>query len=78
MAGHAEHVRFAVVESALAYCPLPHVGCAVHDVPENGAWDWYDHAEHATHATLTAAVGLCVWLAPEPEPARRRRLAPPE
>ena len=49
MAGHAEHVRFAVVESALAYCPLPHVGCAVQDVLLEDVAVWYMLAGQALH-----------------------------
>ena len=31
-AGHAEQVRFAVLESALVRWPRPHVACVPHDV----------------------------------------------
>ena len=43
-------MRFAVLESALARCPMAHVDCAVHDVLVDLDEAWYVFAAHATHA----------------------------
>ena len=52
-AGHAEHVRFLVLESALVNCPLLHVVCAAHDVLVVLFEAWYVFAGHARHDLLT-------------------------
>ena len=54
-AGHAEHVRFAVLESALMRVPLPHMGCVEHTCPRCDVPDWYVFAGHALHVKSESA-----------------------
>ena len=56
MLGHAEHVRFAVLESALMRSPVPHVACAAHDVLRCDVAVRYVFAGHDAHLRLAVLV----------------------
>jgi len=63
LAGHAEHVRAAVLVSALILKPAAHVVCAVHDVLRWPA-SWYVLAGHAEHVRFVVALSKKRWPAP--------------
>ena len=61
LAGHAEHVRAAVLSSAEMNVPAPHSVCAAHDVSRWLVLLWYvlaGHAEHVRKAVLVSALIL--------------------
>ena len=58
LAGHAEHVRAAVLSSAEMNVPAPHVVCRSHKVLRWLVLPWYvlaGHAEHVRRAVLLSA-----------------------
>ena len=57
LAGHAEHVRAAVLSSAEMNVPAPHSVCVVHSVSRWPVLLWYvlaGHAEHVRGAVLSS------------------------
>ena len=58
LAGHAEHVRTAVLSTAVMRSPAPHWVCAAHEVSRWLVLLWYvlaGHAEHVRRAVLLSA-----------------------
>ena len=58
LAGHAKHVRSAVLLSAEMRSPAPHSGCAAHKTSRWLVLLWYvlaGHAEHVRRAVLLSA-----------------------
>ena len=58
LAGHAKHVRAAVLLSAEMNVPAPHSVCAAHEVSRWLVLLWYvlaGHAEHVRAAVLLSA-----------------------
>ena len=65
LAGHAEHVRRAVLLSAEMRSPPAHVACAAHEVSRWLVLLWYVLAPHAEHVRMAVLVSALI-LKPAP------------